>query len=374
MSVSEENHTTYGGKQVMVLLNKDNYIAWKEAFENVTMSFEDAGIMWRSREVIELAAPDREAAVYKAGQSEELADKMYMNDYNKYTQQVKEFKRGKQTLCGLMMSSLSSDMNERIRGDATFEKIWKDFDMLKLVALIELHATGKGTTSAFVESSRLLKLEQGDKSFANYAKRFREIVASLKKRGKPDEVLDMMINSKFILGVNQEMFKDQLAIVYASEKWPTYQEAIDAFGRYANTKESVENYKNNTHDGYGTIKANLSKSAKNRKASIKTQQQDGEDTSAKVAKDYVCVSCGKIGNHVVEKCYFKKKKCVLCGVTGHKQKYCPTAKINNIAAKDSEDSDENDTKQSTKKSSTTAHLVKADYHFYSDEEDAIYAH
>jgi hypothetical protein len=247
---SDKKNRSRTDKFSMVVLTKNNYIQWKESFENLSMSYGDAGNLWRNKVELQIMRPEITDADY-LNIDKDLARQMFMRDYDSYKKRMERYKTSKQTLCGLMMQSLSMDLNERIRGDKKFGDLWKNYNVSELADLIEVHATGKSSTSIFVESAKMIKLEQGNDTFSKYAKTFKDTVTSLRAKGTADEILNSIIDSKFILGVNQVAFKDQLSIIFSSEKWPPLQETIDIFSRYANTKESVETL-NNNEVGNGT--------------------------------------------------------------------------------------------------------------------------
>jgi hypothetical protein len=190
----------------------------------------------------------------------------------------------------------------------------------------------------------MIKLEQGKDSFAKYAKTFKDVVTSLKSKGTAEEILDSIIDSKFILGVNQDAFKDQLAIIFSSDKWPKMQEAIDMFSRFTNTRESVATLNNEIENG--KINANLSKSAKFKNKQIRNEgKKEDENEKQKFPNtDYICVACGMKGNHFVHDCRYRRRRCTKCQVPGHKVKYCPM-KINK---KSDDDGDDNDDSSGTK--------------------------
>jgi len=96
-NTAEGELTTRIGKDSIKLLTKDNYITWKESFENLSMGYSEAGQMWRTRIAVNIVAPVRTAEIYAANGSEELGDKMFLGDYDKYSKKVEKMNNNKQT-------------------------------------------------------------------------------------------------------------------------------------------------------------------------------------------------------------------------------------------------------------------------------------
>jgi hypothetical protein len=72
---------------------------------------------------------------------------------------------------------------------------------------------------------KLLQLRQdgSEGSYARYVKRFQESVRELKSKKTEDkEILELLINTKFITGLDEEIFKHQLSTIYSVEEWPAY--------------------------------------------------------------------------------------------------------------------------------------------------------
>ena len=213
----------------------------------------------------------------------------------------------------------------------------------------------------------MIKIEQGKDSFAKYAKTFKDIVTSLKAKGTAEEILDSIIDSKFILGVNQETFKDQLAIIFSYDKWPKMQEAIDMFSRFTSTKESVATLNNDNENG--KIVANVSKATKFKKEKIRNEARNEEkaetNKNKKLPKDYICVACEITGEHFVQDCKFFWRKCYKCQQPGHKGKFCPMRK------KYDSDNEETNGNEKLKKQMNAVMLTNSqmkDYDSYDDED------
>jgi hypothetical protein len=74
---------------------------------------------------------------------------------------------------------------------------------------------GRGAILVYALIVRLLKHVQ-DGSYTKYEKSFKEMVIDLRAQGNANDVLGLIFNSLFILGLNQEQFKDKLTPIYGS--------------------------------------------------------------------------------------------------------------------------------------------------------------
>ena len=76
---------------------------------------------------------------------------------------------------------------------------------------------GRGAVSVYAITTRLIKSKQIG-SYTQYVKEFRNIVTDLTRQGNAQAVLDTMFNTLFILGLNQEQFKDRLTAIYGNNQ------------------------------------------------------------------------------------------------------------------------------------------------------------
>ena len=101
----------------------------------------------------------------------------------------------------------------------------------------------------------------------------------------------MVFNALFILGLNQEQFKDKLAPIFGERVWPDYQDLSVELNTYAEATERMKELKKNNNDG--KIKAFGTKS-KNCKG-----------------KSHMSFDCKKPAH-----------KCKMCGKFGHLEYFC----------------------------------------------------
>ena len=89
---------------------------------------------------------------------------------------------------------------------------------------------------------RLLKHAQ-DSIYTNYEKMFKEMVVDLRAQGNAEEVLNMVFNTLFILGLNQEQLKDKLTLIFGERVWPDYQDLSAELNTYAEATERMKEHK-----------------------------------------------------------------------------------------------------------------------------------
>ena len=119
---------------------------------------------------------------------------------------------------------LLGELDQAVKANSKFKAAYyRKVDLLGIWEIIEFEATAQGATSIYVDSTRLFKLEQGN-SFSRYVNLFRELVERLeKKAGSKEKLVELLWNTKFVLGLNQEEFDTQLTRIYGESNWPGYE-------------------------------------------------------------------------------------------------------------------------------------------------------
>lgn len=126
--------------------------------------------------------------------------------YDKDSKAFKPLKNEKKKLLGKMLQLIERPIKETQEGYGD--------DVLAIWKLLEKVVHGSGTVSIFQLALRLLKSRQTG-AFATYVKEFREIFFDLgKRKDAVHDVLAVIIDTLFALGLNQEQFKDLLKDVY----------------------------------------------------------------------------------------------------------------------------------------------------------------
>jgi hypothetical protein len=58
--------------------------------------------------------------------------------------------------------------------------------------------------------------------FSEYCKKYNEQAAEIRRQGTAEEILQYFFNAKFIQGLDQLQFTDQIKQVLAKPVWPNY--------------------------------------------------------------------------------------------------------------------------------------------------------
>jgi hypothetical protein len=122
-------------------------------------------------------------------------------------------------------------------------------------------------------------------------------------------IFDHLIFMKFITGLDETMYKDQVSRIYAEEQWPAYTDLIPVLTRYAMATENINVLKK---DVGGHIEALRAATCDE----VKKHQVHGRK-SKKVNKKYACSCYGKKGHHDFTDCKLKERSCNICKKKEH---------------------------------------------------------
>jgi hypothetical protein len=123
-------------------------------------------------------------------------------------------------------------------------------------------------------------------------------------------ILEKIFNAIFILGLNQEQFKEKLATIYGQQNWPDYEVLSQELNMYAEVTEQMETLTSGKCNNYGIIGAHMGKA----------------ETTIK------CWKCGS-KNHIKSNCPRPQHKCGVCKKVGHLKKHCFEKKENKTKEK-----------------------------------------
>lgn len=233
--------------------SKKNFVRFKESFEIKAKQYGDGGRAWERRgepNPIDLQEPDWNDPAYGWSSDNELKREMFLSDRKRYQEKLDKTKRELQALCGVLMGMVDDELSDKLRADEEFDRIYKAQDLIELWKLVEKHGLGQTKNSGCLQISKLLHMEQGKGQFIKYMKEYKDGVAAIlaQWKGKESELLTMIFDTKFLLGVDQEQFKDQLSAIYSLEKWPTLNESSAQLARVVTTKANLESMRKEETD------------------------------------------------------------------------------------------------------------------------------
>jgi hypothetical protein len=298
---------------------------WNTEFRD---AFKDYALSKRSGEIIisgvdpneHMRVPARNMRVLvrnEAGEMVESDRQMFADSdrgdrqFNEYEKKYTKILEGKKELLYQLLSHMDREVKDKVKAEGTFQELYDRFDVLGIWNLTQQVVIGVGSMSVYNVISRLLRLKQKG-MYVTYQREFQDLVADVRSQGTADEILEKIFDSLFILGVDQEQFKDVLTPVYGRRVWPRYADLAAQLSIYAEQTERMASF-NTRNDNDGRIEANVVKMG-----------GDGP------GPNWECFNCGG-KNHRSRECVKSKHQCKKCHSYGHLEKFCE--KIKEIASR-----------------------------------------
>ena len=120
----------------------------------------------------------------------------------------------------------------------------------------------------------------------------------LSAQGNAAEIVAKIFNTLFIMGLNQEQFKEKLSTIYGANDWPDYQDLSAELHIFAEATERMNELRKDNNEG---------------KISANVVVNDSNSTRA-------CWNCGSV-EHQRSRCPKPSRKCSKCGMLGHMEKF-----------------------------------------------------
>jgi hypothetical protein len=218
---------------------------------------------------------------------------------NKYA-----YVESRQKLFNDLMIHLNITLQTPVMQHEGYEEAKEDFDVLKLWDIVKECATGKGAHSVYLMIWKFMQLVHKGKTlsdFSEYCKKYNEQAAEIRRQGTAEEILQFFFNAKFIQGLDQLQFTDQIKQVLARPIWPNYIDFQVELRRYVTAMKGFE-------------------------TATKTEAPDLSLNATKMTTRVTCWNCGKLGSHKSTECEKSKHKCTTCGREGHLEEFCKFTK------------------------------------------------
>lgn len=216
--------------------------------------------------------------------------------FEQYERRYSALKEGKKKLISKLLMSMDKEVKNSLTTSPGYRDAYDHFDLLRIYNMTEQVVLGRGAISIYSLIVRLLKCKQGE-SYNQYDKEFKDNVHDLMAQGGADEILLKIFNALFIIGVDQEQFKDKLTHIYGERDWPSYIDLSAELHTYAESTERMKDLKKTSNDGI--INANISK----------------------VENSRGCWNCGSTAHRRMD-CDKPNTRCNKCGKWGHMEKFC----------------------------------------------------
>ena len=307
MDESEERVDT----RLLPRLTKFNWTSeFRDAFKEYALTCGEAGEIIISGQNLVLARPDRNMMVDPepvAGPQRMFAD----NDrgdrlFEKYEKRYQKLMEGKKKLMSKLLMAMDKDVKDSLVTSPGYQAAYNQFDIHEIWNLTEQVVVGRGAISVYSLVTRLLKHTQTG-AYNKYEKDFKDMVVDLQAQGNPQQVMEMVFNALFVLGLNQDQFKERLSGVYGARAWPDYNVLSGELHMYSESTERMTAIKKEHNDG--KVSAFAVQAGK--------RQQEGNTRG--------CWKCGA-SDHMKKDCPnsedIRVHKCNKCGKQGHLEKFC----------------------------------------------------
>jgi hypothetical protein len=328
------------------MLTKFNWqTEFREAFQVYALTHGKAGKIIIEMKDIEMRVPER----FMPKQKDDGSGQMVIEDpnvpefaddsrgdrlFDVYQKQYDQLVEGKMKLISKLLSVMDKDVKTSVTASRDYQSMLQKFDLLGIWKLTEQVAIGRGAVSVYAQLVKLIQMRQAG-SFDQYAKEFVELTIDLNALGTGDEFRKFLYNTLFILGLNQEQFKDKLTTIYGSRKWPDYRKLATELHEYAEATERIKDLRKDNSNG--AISANAVNVTKN--------SSSGESYG-------VCWNCGS-SYHRRKDCPRQPHRCTTMGCSGgHLEKFCPIKMKNNKGELEANNSHNNNFKKNEGRPST----------------------
>ena len=296
-------------------LNRNNWSSeFKEAFRDLALNYGEAGDIIITGVDIDLLRPEINQRRFEVDENGNplrddegrvifVAQRRYegeagMHQFEKDEKRWMKLRDNKKKLISKLFMLMEREVRDKVTTSEGYEQAYGNYDLLSLWNIVEQVVLGRGAISIYALTARLLGLKQtGD--YARFSKEFRESVVDLLRQGDPAEILESIINTLFVLALNQEQFKEKLTPIYGSRVWPNYEELSVELHAYVEATERLRKLRKDNDDG--KIRANVAKQS----------EKFGSG----------CWNCGSQA-HLKANCRAELSKCDNCGRMGHLSKYC----------------------------------------------------
>jgi len=287
---------------------------FKDYFKDLAISYGEAGTIILTEQDVVFPEPNfnetrgrvnenNEAVLNQQGN--QIRDRVYDaqgNGYRIFTEDKRRYeslKENKNKLITKLLHSMEKDIRDRVASTEGFQQALATSNLLQIWQITEQVVNGRGAVSVYAITTKLIGLRQVGSSYTQYVKEFRDSVTDLMRQGQAQVVLDRIFNTLFILGLNQEQFKERLTPIFGTNDWPEYDVLAAELQIYAEATERMHmlTSKDKTE---GKISAHVTKYLESTRS---------------------CWNCGR-SNHLKSECNRPLHECKVCRDTGHLERFC----------------------------------------------------
>jgi hypothetical protein len=252
----EESMSERVDTRLLPLLTKYNWnTEFKEAYRELALNYGKAGEIIINGVDIPMTVPRRDMPREEIvdGAIHQLDGRMFADTergdrlYEQYEKRYTALKEGKKKLISTLLMSMDKEVKESLTTAPGYQDAYNAFDLLRIYNMTEQVVLGRGAISVYALIIRLLKSSQVG-SYNKFEKEFKDNVHDLRAQGNPEELLQKIFNALFIIGLDQEQFKDKLTPIYGARDWPNYEQLSEELHTYAESTERMKELKKSDHD------------------------------------------------------------------------------------------------------------------------------
>lgn len=231
-------------------LTSSNWMAFSYWFKSKALELGEAGTVLLSGvdnfPEKEPAADDTRTYLDEDGdeQEERIYNLATEHGKEKFRMDVKDYKEKRDRrirACGKLLQCLSSEIRMKLEEDPVFLEYVSKGQLLKLWKLIEQVAKGRGTVSIYAPAVKIVRLRQGaPENFYKYNREFAENVNDLLRHGDEKACLEALLNVFYVLGLNQDQFREPLSKVYSLSVFPAWDKLKDRLRTYVENMERMK--------------------------------------------------------------------------------------------------------------------------------------
>jgi hypothetical protein len=184
---------------------------------------------------------------------------------------------------------MDREVKDRVKAHADYANAFNNYNIFTMWNIARQVALGQGSVSVYAMVTRILKLKQDKEDYTKYINDFKQAASDLLRQCTHKEILTRILNTLFILGLNQEQFKDKLSTTYSQADYPAYADYAREIYTYAQNTQHVKKWNG---DNDGKIQAN-------------------KTTTDSTTNSKSCFNCDS-KNHVSGECKKPRVRCSKC--------------------------------------------------------------
>lgn len=231
---------------------------------------------------------------------------LFKTKMNAFAKREEKYRNDMRDLCADLLLRLDKSLLVSTQTHAGYKKAYDENNIVDLFEIVVEQATGKSNMSVYMLISKFLALKQRSnkyEDFTEYIKQYNECIADLLRAsgGDPREIWKWLVNAKFIEGLNQEQFAEQVRSIMGQAVWPDAEILQKELVRYATATRGMQMIsKSQEQPNEGLILSNAARGSQSTFLGT-------------------CHNCGNKG-HRASECTQDAHKCKICGKTKHLEK------------------------------------------------------